>query len=426
MILHHLNFLIGAVVSQVKVKRRIPSPKDLAQLLRFRKVILSPRKRRLTRALTIYDLRDIAKRRTPQAPFDYTDGGADTESSLTRARAAYEKLEFQPRILRDVKDVDLSVQMLGKKMSMPVGIAPTGFTRMMQTEGEYAGACAASDAGIPYTLSTMGTRSIEDVARAAPTGRNWFQLYMWKDRDRSMALVDRAKAAGFDTLVLTVDVPVAGARLRDVRNGMTIPPSLTSKTILNAIPRPAWWMNFLTTDPLKFASLDSWNGTVAELLDSMFDPTVTYEDLKWIRGQWQGNLVVKGIQNVDDAMMSVAAGADAIILSNHGGRQLDRAPVPLHLLPEVVKAIGDKAEVQVDTGIMHGADVVAALASGAKFTWIGRAYLYGLMAGGKPGVDRTLEILRTQISRTMKLLGARTVAELNPDHVRFIARYSDK
>ena len=426
MILHHLNFLIGAVVSQVKVKRRIPSPKDLAQLLRFRKVILSPRKRRLTRALTIYDLRDIAKRRTPQAPFDYTDGGADTESSLTRARAAYEKLEFQPRILRDVKDVDLSVQMLGKKMSMPVGIAPTGFTRMMQTEGEYAGACAASDAGIPYTLSTMGTRSIEDVAKAAPGGRNWFQLYMWKDRDRSMALVDRAKAAGFDTLVLTVDVPVAGARLRDVRNGMTIPPSLTSKTILNAIPRPAWWMNFLTTDPLKFASLDSWNGTVAELLDSMFDPTVTYEDLKWIRGQWQGNLVVKGIQNVDDAMMSVAAGADAIILSNHGGRQLDRAPVPLHLLPEVVKAIGDKAEVQVDTGIMHGADVVAALASGAKFTWIGRAYLYGLMAGGKPGVDRTLEILRTQISRTMKLLGARTDAELNPDHVRFIARYSDK
>ena len=413
-------------MSRVKVKRRIPSPKDLAQLLRFRKVILSPRKRRLTRALTIYDLRDIAKRRTPQAPFDYTDGGADTESSLTRARAAYEKLEFQPRILRDVKDVDLSVQMLGKKMSMPVGIAPTGFTRMMQTEGEYAGACAASDAGIPYTLSTMGTRSIEDVAKAAPTGRNWFQLYMWKDRDRSMALVDRAKTAGFDTLVLTVDVPVAGARLRDVRNGMTIPPSLTSKTILNAIPRPAWWINFLTTDPLKFASLDSWNGTVAELLDSMFDPTVTYEDLKWIREQWHGNLVVKGIQNIDDAMMSVAAGADAIILSNHGGRQLDRAPVPLHLLPEVVKAIGDKAEVHVDTGIMHGADVVAAIASGAKFTWIGRAYLYGLMAGGKPGVDRTLEILRTQISRTMKLLGARTVAELNPDHVRFIARYSDK
>ena len=413
-------------MSQVKVKRRIPSPKDLAQLLKFRKVIWSPRNRRLSRALTINDLRDIAKRRTPQAPFDYTDGGADTETSLIRARAAYEKLEFQPKILRNVKDVDLSVNMLGKKMSMPIGIAPTGFTRMMQTEGEYAGACAAYDAGIPFTLSTMGTRSIEDVAKAAPNGRNWFQLYMWKDRDRSMALVERAKNAGFDTLVLTVDVPVAGARLRDVRNGMTIPPSLTSKTILNAIPRPAWWINFLTTDPLKFASLDSWNGTVAELLDSMFDPTITYEDLKWIRGQWQGSLVVKGIQNVDDALMSIESGADAIILSNHGGRQLDRAPVPLHLLPEVVKAVGNKAEVHIDTGIMHGADVVAALATGAKFTWIGRAYLYGLMAGGKPGVDRALDILKTQISRTMKLLGTRTIAELNPDHVRFIARYSDK
>ena len=413
-------------MSQIKVKRRIPSPKDLAQLLKFRKVIFSPRKRRLSRALTIYDLRAIAKKRTPQAPFDYTDGGADTESSLTRARDAYEKLEFQPKILLNVKDVDLSVNMLGKKMSMPLGIAPTGFTRMMQTEGEYAGACAAQDTGIPFTLSTMGTRSIEDVANAAPNGRNWFQLYMWKDRDRSMALVDRARAAGFDTLVLTVDVPVAGARLRDVRNGMTIPPSLTVKTILNAIPRPAWWINFLTTDPLKFASLDSWNGTVAELLDSMFDPTVTYEDLKWIRSQWQGNLVVKGIQNVDDALMSAEAGADAIILSNHGGRQLDRAPVPLHLLPEVVKAVGNKAEIHVDTAIMHGSDVVAALATGAKFTWIGRAYLYGLMAGGKPGVDKTLEIMRTQITRTMKLLGARTVAELNPDHVRFIARYADK
>jgi L-lactate dehydrogenase (cytochrome)/glycolate oxidase len=417
---------MGVDLSQVKVKRRIPSPKDLAQLLKFRKFILSPTKRRLSKALTIYDLRDIAKRRTPQAPFDYTDGGSDTESSLTRTRTAYEKLEFQPKILLNVKDVDISVNMLGKNASMPIGIAPTGFTRMMQTEGEYAGACAASDAGIPYTLSTMGTRSIEDVAKAAPNGRNWFQLYMWKDRDRSMALVDRAKAAGFDTLVLTVDVPVAGARLRDIRNGMTIPPSLTLRTILNAIPRPAWWINFLTTDPLKFASLDSWNGTVAELLDSMFDPTITYEDLKWIRGQWQGNLVVKGIQNVDDAVKSIEAGADAIILSNHGGRQLDRAPVPLYLLPEVLKAVGNKGEVHIDTGIMHGADVVAALATGAKFTWIGRAYLYGLMAGGKPGVDKALEIMRMQIIRTMKLLGARTVAELNPDHVRFIARNSDK
>jgi len=409
-------------MGQLKVRRRFPGVKELAGLMRFRRPILNGRKRRLSRALTIYDLRDIAKRRTPKAPFDYTDGGADTESSLTRARQTFENIEFQPRILRDVSIVDTSVKMLGQTMAMPIGIAPTGFTRMMQTEGEYAGATAARDAGIPYTLSTMGTRSIEDVAKIAPDGRNWFQLYMWKDRDRSMALVERAKAAGFDTLVLTVDVPVAGARLRDVRNGMTIPPSLTTKTILNAIPRPAWWMNFLTTDPLKFASLDSWKGTVAELLDSMFDPTVTFDDLKWIRKQWNGNLVVKGIQNVDDAVLAQKAGADAITLSNHGGRQLDRAPVPYLLIPDVRKAVGKKFEIHIDTGIMHGADVVAAIASGANFTWIGRAYLYGLMAGGKEGVDRSLEILRTQMVRTMKLLGVRSLAELNPSHVKQITR----
>ena len=408
-------------MGQLKVKRRFPGVKELAGLMRFRKPILNGRKRRLTRALTIYDLRDIAKRRTPQAPFDYTDGGADSESSLTRARSTFERVEFQPRILRDVSVVDTSVVMLGKKASMPIGIAPTGFTRMMQTEGEYAGATAARDAGIPYTLSTMGTRSIEDVARIAPDGRNWFQLYMWKDRDRSMALVDRAKAAGFDTLVLTVDVPVAGARLRDVRNGMTIPPSLTSKTILNALPRPAWWLNFLTTDPLKFASLDSWKGTVAELLDSMFDPTVTFEDLKWIRNQWDGNLLVKGIQIVVDAVLAQKAGADAISLSNHGGRQLDRAPVPYLLIPEVRQALGKEFEIHADTGIMHGADVVACIAAGANFTWIGRAYLYGLMAGGKEGVDRSLEILRTQMVRTMKLLGVCSLEELNPSHVKLIS-----
>jgi L-lactate dehydrogenase (cytochrome)/glycolate oxidase len=409
-------------MGQLKVKRRFPGVKELAGLMRFRKPIFNGRKRRLSRALTIYDLRDIAKRRTPQAPFDYTDGGADSESSLTRARSTFERVEFQPRILRDVSAVDISVKMLGQTMSMPIGIAPTGFTRMMQTEGEYAGATAARDAGIPYTLSTMGTRSIEDVARIAPDGRNWFQLYMWKDRDRSMALVDRAKAAGFDTLVLTVDVPVAGARLRDVRNGMTIPPSLTSKTILNALPRPAWWLNFLTTDSLKFASLDSWKGTVAELLDSMFDPTVTFEDLKWIRKQWDGNLLVKGIQNIDDAVLAQKAGADAISLSNHGGRQLDRAPVPYLLIPEARKALGKKFEIHADTGIMHGADVVACIAAGANFTWIGRAYLYGLMAGGKEGVDRSLEILRTQMVRTMKLLGVCSLDELNPSHVKLISK----
>ena len=407
-----------------KIKRRIPNPKDLAQLMKFKAPTWNATERRLKEAHTLYDLRDIAKRRTPTAPFDYTDGSADQEISLARARQAFEDIEFQPNVLRDVSEVDLSSIVLGKRVSMPVGIAPTGFTRMMHTEGEIAGCQAAEAAGIPFSLSTMGTRSIEEVAEAAPTGRNWFQLYMWKDREKSMALVERAAAAGFDTLMLTVDVPVAGARLRDKRNGMTIPPALTLGTVLNALPRPAWWINFLTTDPLKFASLDSWNGTVGELLDKMFDPTVTFDDLKWIREQWKGKLVVKGIQNVDDAKQAVKAGADAVVLSNHGGRQLDRAPIPFHLVPETVKAIGKDAEVHVDTGIMHGADIIAAIAKGAKFTLIGRAYLYGLMAGGREGVDKALSILHTDMVRTMKLLGVRSLDELEPGHVKILERLS--
>ena len=409
-----------------RIKRKFPNPKDLAQLMRFRKVILDPTERRLARAYTIYDLRKIAHRRTPQAPFDYTDGGADAEITMNRAREVFEAIEFRPRILKDVSSVDLSSKILGKVASLPFGIAPTGFTRMMQTEGELAGATAAEAAGIPFCLSTMGTRSIEEVAAAAPSGRNWFQLYMWKDRDRSMALVERARAAGFETLVLTVDVPVAGDRLRDKRNGMTIPPALTLGTVINAIPRPAWWINFLTTDPLKFASLDSWNGTVAELLDSMFDPTVTFDDLKWIAKQWGGPVVVKGIQTVEDARLAVKAGATAVLLSNHGGRQLDRAPVPFELLPGVVKEVGKDAEVYLDTGIMHGQDIVASLAAGAKFTFIGRAYLYGLMAGGRPGVDKAISILRGQVERTMKLLGARSLAELGPEHLSHLAHLAKK
>ena len=405
-----------------KIKRRFPNPLDIAALMKFKAPVWNPTQRRLNAAHTIQDLAKIAKRRTPKAPFDYADGAADSEISLARARQAFQDIEFQPRILRDVSEVDLSIEVLGKKVSMPFGIAPTGFTRMMQTEGEIAGSQAAEANGIPFALSTLGTRSIEEVAEAAPGGRNWFQLYMWKDRERSLGLVQRAAAAGFDTLMLTVDVPVAGARLRDKRNGMTIPPQLTLGTIVNAIPRPAWWINFLTTDPLKFASLSSWNGTVAELLDAMFDPTVTFEDLKWIRQNWNGKLVVKGIQNIEDAKLAVAAGADAVTLSNHGGRQLDRAPVPFHLLEDTVKQIGKDAEVHLDTGIMHGQDIIAAIAKGAKFTMVGRAYLYGLMAGGREGVDKMISILSSEMTRTLKLLGARSLDELEPGHVKILEK----
>ncbi len=399
------------------VQRRFPRPKDLAPLMRFKPFNFNGKSRRLAAALTIDDLRTIAKRRTPQAPFDYTDGAANEEITLQRSREAFKNIEFHPNILRDVSHIDTSSTLLGGPSAFPLSIAPTGFTRMMHTEGEIAGARAAASFGIPFTLSTMGTASIEDVAAAAPNGRNWFQLYLWTARDKSLALIHRARDAGFDTLFITVDVPVAGARLRDKRNGMSIPPALTAKTVINALPRPEWWINFLTTAPLEFASLSSWKGTVGELIDQMFDPTVTFEDLKWIRQEWPGKLVVKGVQSVEDAKKLTSYGVDGIVLSNHGGRQLDRAPIPFHLLPAVNKEVGKDVELMIDTGIMSGADIVAAIAMGAKSTMIGRAYLYGLMAGGEAGVVRSLEILTDEIRRTMALLGVSSLKELSSKHV---------
>lgn len=408
----------------VAVNRRVPRPRELAPLLQFRRPTLDRTERRLQTAFTIEDLRRIAKRRTPKAAFDYTDGAAEDELSLARARQAFRDIEFHPTILRNVATVDTSRAVLGDTVAQPFGIAPTGFTRLMQTEGEIAGARVAARAGIPFALSTLGTASIEDVKAANPHGRNWFQLYMWKDRDRSMALVERAAAAGYDTLLVTVDVPVAGARLRDSRNGMSIPPTLTLRTVLDALPRARWWFDLLSTEPLAFASLDRWPGTVAEYLDTMFDPTVTFEDLAWIKKQWPNRLVVKGIQTLEDARAVVDLGVDGIVLSNHGGRQLDRAPVPFHLLPHVARELGRDTEVLLDTGIMSGADVVAAVALGARFTLVGRAYLYGLMAGGEAGVARAVEILSAQVSRTMRLLGVTSLDELEPRHVTQLHRFT--
>ncbi|HXQ87760.1 MAG TPA: alpha-hydroxy acid oxidase, partial [Gaiella sp.] len=344
------------------------------------------------------------------------------EISLARARQAFQDVEFHPEVLRDVSTVDTSVTVLGGRSALPFGIAPTGFTRLMRTEGERAGAAAAGAAGIPFSLSTLGTTSIEDVARANPRGRNWIQLYMWKDRERVAALIERAARAGFDTLLVTVDVPVSGARIRDRRNGLTIPPALRLRSVVDALPRPRWWIDFLTTEPLGFAALDAWPGTVEEFLDLMFDPSVDYDDLAWIKERWPGKLVVKGVQTLEDAKRVAAAGVDGMTLSNHGGRQLDRAPVPFHLLPDVVREVGRETEIHLDTGIMNGADIVAAIALGARFTLVGRAYLYGLMAGGRAGVDRAIEILSGEITRTMRLLGARSIDELGPHHVTQLER----
>lgn len=405
------------------IERRFPNFHDFAPLIRFRRPRLNRTAQRLDAALTVEDLRRIAQRRTPRAAFDYTDGAAEDEISLERARQAFRDIEFHLAILRDVTDIDTSRDVLGASVALPFAIAPTGFTRLMHTAGELAGARAAEAAGIPFSLSTLGTASIEEVAAAAPGARRWFQLYMWRDRERSMALLRRAADAGYDTLLATVDAPVPGARRRDTRNGMSIPPALTLRTVADAIVHPAWWFDLFTTEPLSFASLDRWSGTVAQYMDSMFDPSMTFDDLAWVRSQWPGRFVVKGIQTLADARAVVDLGADGIVLSNHGGRQLDRAPVPFALLPHVAREVGADTEILLDTGIMSGADIVAAVALGARCTLIGRAYLYGLMAGGQAGVQRVIDILAEQIRRTMRLLGVSELAELSPQHVTQLRRW---
>jgi L-lactate dehydrogenase (cytochrome) len=400
------------------VERRIPRPAELLPLLRPAPFVRNATDRRLQRAANIADLRAIARRRTPRAVFDYTDGAADGELSLNRAKAAFARVEFHPAVLHDVSVVDTSREMLGRRAALPFAFAPTGFTRMMNAAGERAVVAVAADVNIPYTLSTMGTTTIENVAAAAPDARKWFQLYLWRDRAPAKDLVQRAADAGYDTLMLTVDTPVGGARLRDVRNGLTVPPALSLRTFLDGAMHPNWWFDLFTTEPLTFASLESTDGTVAELINRVFDPALTMADVEWLRETWPGKLMIKGIQSVEDARRVVDAGADAVLLSNHGGRQLDRAPVPLELVEPTVQEVGDRAEVFVDTGITNGADIVAAVALGARAALVGRAYLYGLMAGGQRGVAKAVDILTGEITRTMQLIGVNSVDELKPSHVR--------
>lgn len=400
------------------VARRVPRPSELAPLLRPAPFVRDATERRLRRAASIADLRTIARRRTPRAVFDYTDGAADGELSLRRARDAYGRVEFTPSVLHDVSSVDLGRDILGRRSALPFALAPTGFTRMMHTEGERAVASVAAQVGIPYTLSTMGTTTIEDVAAAAPDARRWFQLYLWRDRAFGKELVERAAAAGYDTIMLTVDTPVGGARLRDVRNGLSIPPALSLRTFADGALHPNWWFDLLTTEPLEFATLTESGGTIADMINRVFDPALTIGDVEWLRGAWPGSLVIKGIQSVDDARRVVDAGADGVLLSNHGGRQLDRAPVPLELVEPTVQAVGDRAEVFVDTGITHGADILAAVALGARAALVGRAYLYGLMAGGRAGVAKAVDILTGEMTRTLQLLGVTSVDALRPSHVR--------
>ncbi|WP_417366930.1 alpha-hydroxy acid oxidase [Glutamicibacter arilaitensis] len=400
------------------LKRQLPDVAELLSLMKFKLPSTNRRAARLAAAADVWDLRAIAKRRTPTAAFDYVDGAAGREITATRARQVFDSVELLPRILHGTAHSDLSTTIAGAPSALPFGIAPTGFTRFMHSEGEIGGSRAAQKAGIPFSLSTMGTRSIEEVAAAAPEGRKWFQLYLWKDREKSKKLVERAAAAGFDTLLVTVDTPVAGQRLRDARNGMKIPPELTLKTVLDASYRPEWWYNFLTTDSLKFASLSSTSADLPTIINSMFDSSLDFEDLKWIRELWKGKLFVKGVLTTEDAAKAKAAGADGLVVSNHGGRQLDRAPIAFEALSEVRAEVGPEMEIIMDSGIMSGADIVAALCAGADFVLIGRAYLYGLMAGGEEGVSRAIELLAKEVEVNMQLMGAAGIKDLEESLIR--------
>jgi len=366
------------------------------------------------RAHTFHDLKAAARKRVPKAVFDYVEGGADDEISLRRNRCAFERVEFSPQVLVG-GEADTATTILGERTKLPLILAPTGYTRMMHHVGEPAVAYAATQAGIPYTLSTMGTTAPEDLR-----GDNlWFQLYVWRDRGFTKDLIGRAQQAGFKALMLTVDTPVPGNRVRDVRNGLTLPPRLSLETFVDGATKPRWWWNLLTTEPLRFAAIDG-DGSMApsDVGTKMFDRNLTWADLAWLREVWDGPLVVKGIQSLRDAQQAAESGADALVLSNHGGRQLDRGPAPLELVPAVADAVGDRTEVYVDGGVRTGADIAAAVGLGAKACLIGRPYLYGLMAGGQAGVARAIAILHEELERTMRLVGANTIADLDRSLVR--------
>ncbi|HXY17328.1 MAG TPA: alpha-hydroxy acid oxidase [Gaiellaceae bacterium] len=399
------------------MKRRFPRPSELWRFVgpTFR----LERGDRWRRVLTSDDLRGLALERTPRSVFDYVDGSAEQERAAREAVEAFGRVVFHPHVLRDVSSVDTGTTILGREVALPVVFGPTGFTRMMHAAGEPAVARAAGRAGIPYALSTLGTTSIEQLADAAPGTDRWFQLYVSKDRGRSNDLIARAAAAGYTTLVLTVDVPVAGARHRDIYNGLTFPPSLTTRTLLGMVRKGRWLYDALTTEPLAFESLGAAKDVMG-IIDRVFDPSVTVADLEWLRSRWQGRIVVKGVQRVDDAVGIAAAGADGIAVSNHGGRQLDRAVAPLELLPSVVDAT-DGVEIYLDGGIRSGADVAAAVAFGARAAFVARPYLYALMAGGEAGVDHLTKLLRRDYTRTLQLLGVSKTSDLTRDLVSLAA-----
>jgi L-lactate dehydrogenase (cytochrome) len=401
--------------------------RTLRSVVRLRRIQLDPVARRLQRAASIDDLRQMARRRLPRGVFDYIDGGADDELSVRRNVEAFRQIEFRPRVLRDVADVDPSTTLLGRALPIPLVLAPTGFTRMADPDGELAVARAAARIGVPYTLSTMATRSIEQVAECSP-GPKWFQVYVWRDRGLVRQMIARAEEAGYEAIMLTVDTAVLGRRERDVRRGFTLPPAIGVGTLLDGALHPGWTWRFVRSDPIAFANVvRSGAGqatepvNLADYVSSQFDPSLSWRDIDWFRSVWQRPLILKGVQTVADAVLAAEAGVDAVALSNHGGRQLDGAPVPLELVQPVADAVGDRVQLICDGGIRRGSDIVKAVSLGATTCMIGRAYLYGLGAAGERGVDHVLRLLDAGVRRTMALVGCRTVADLGPDLISWLS-----
>lgn len=399
---------------------------EIRELIQLRRLTLDWEGRRLQDCLNVDDLRRLARRRLPQAVFDYVDGGADEEISLRENRAAFQAWRFVPNSARDVSAVELSTELFGRRIAAPLALCPTGYTRMMHPEGELAVARAASSHHLPYALSTVGTTSVEDLATSGHDNL-WFQLYVLRDRGQCRALLERAAASGFSVLDVAIDTAVSGRRERDVRNGLTIPPALSLQTIGDIAIHVTYWRSMLGAPALRFASVDDLSGVGADTVTAanmanLFDPSVDFDDLAEIRGWWKGPMLLKGPVSPEDAKRALAIGFDGIHLSNHGGRQLDRSLPTAEMIHPLRQALGEDAVIVVDSGIRHGADIATAVALGADAAAIGRPYLYGLAAGGERGVDRALSILTEQLRRTMQLLGVTSIDELREGGVGLLRR----
>ncbi len=400
----------------------------LRSVVRFRKLELNPARRRLDRSANVGDLRRVARRRLPRGVFDYVDGGAESEVSLRRNVAAFERIEFRPRILRAVDQVDPSTTLLGRPLPIPLVLAPTGFTRIVTPGGELDVARAAARAGIPYALSTLGTRSIAEVA-AVSDGPKWFQVYVWKDRGLIRDMLARATEFGYEAIVVTVDTAVLGRRERDVRRGFSLPPKIGPGTIVDGLLHPAWTWDFVRSEPIAFANVvgtSAPDGTaaanLADYVNAQFDAALSWDDLDWFRSHWKGPIVLKGVQTVADARIAADVGIEAVALSNHGGRQLDGAPAIVDLVPRVVDIVGGATEIICDGGVRSGGDILKAVALGASACMAGRAYLYGLATAGEAGVDRVLALFDAGVRRNMALLGCRDISEVTRDLVCQISR----